>query len=306
MKKKVFSLLLCTVMLLCLLTGCIHQNMGVKLNKDGTGSITTTLGIEKEFYKQLKAKGSDPFEGKTVTEYQLDGSTYVSVAETQNYSSYEAMEQALLAMTYETEMLEDAQNGEAEEELEVQGVETSDDFFDVVIGEEGGTQPDMDAQPVRDNHVFSSVNIEKSTGLLRSTYHFRAVLNPQSSEGLDYDLNQIFKVTLSVEMPGKIAGSSGGTVDGNKVIFDAADISESQELVATCKDTSIGVLIALFAVADPFSLTAEKAHEIGVQAAREAALKEQLEEQQRQEKKEKEENARIYREAKKANEKKNG
>ncbi|MBR3365321.1 MAG: hypothetical protein IKG53_10665 [Solobacterium sp.] len=68
----------------------------------------------------------------------------------------------------------------------------------------------------------------------------------------------------------------------------------------------IGVLIALFAVADPFSLTAEKAHEIGVQAAREAALKEQLEEQQRQEKKEKEENARIYREAKKANEKKNG
>ena len=68
----------------------------------------------------------------------------------------------------------------------------------------------------------------------------------------------------------------------------------------------IGVLIALFAVADPFSLTAEKAHEIGVQAAREAALKEQLEEQQRHEKKEKEENARIYREAKKANEKKNG
>ena len=249
MKKKVFSLLLCAIMLLCLLTGCIHQNMGVKLNEDGTGSITTTLGIEKEFYKQLKAKGSDPFEGKTVTEYQLDGSTYISVAETRNYSSYEAMEQALLAMTYETQMLEDAQNGDADEELEGQGVESSDEFFDVVIGEEGSAQPDTEAQPVRDNHVFSSVNIEKSSGLIQSTYSFRAVLNPQSSEGLDYDLNQTFKVTLTVEMPGKITGSNGGSVDGNKVVFNVADISESQELAATCKDTSIAVLIALILIA---------------------------------------------------------
>ena len=49
MKKKVFALLMSTIMLLSLLTGCIHQDMGVKMNKDGTGSITTTLGIEKDF-----------------------------------------------------------------------------------------------------------------------------------------------------------------------------------------------------------------------------------------------------------------
>ena len=39
--------------------------------------------------------GSDPFEGKTVSEYQYDGSTYVSYAETKEYSSYEEMEKAL-------------------------------------------------------------------------------------------------------------------------------------------------------------------------------------------------------------------
>ena len=249
MKKKVFSLLLCTVVLLCLLTGCIHQNMGIKLNKDGTGSITTTLGIEREFYKQLKNKGADPFEGKTVTEYQLDGYTYVSCAETRCYSSYEAMEKALLELTYETEMLDDAQNGGTDEELEEQVAEDSDDFFDVVIGEEESAQPEVETTPVRDNHVFSSVNIEKTDGILESVYTFSVVLNPQSSEGLDYDLNEIFKVTLSVEMPAKITDSKGGTVEGNKVVFDVADISESQELAATCRDTNIGVLIALILIA---------------------------------------------------------
>ena len=82
MKKKVFALLMSTVLLLCVLSGCIHQDMGVKMNKNGTGSITTTLGIEKDFYEQLKAMGSDPFEGKTITEYQYDGNTYVAYAET--------------------------------------------------------------------------------------------------------------------------------------------------------------------------------------------------------------------------------
>lgn len=66
----------------------------------------------------------------------------------------------------------------------------------------------------------------------------------------------------------------------------------------------IGELIAFFMVIDPFDMTAEKAHDIGARAAREAALKEQMEEQQKREKQEMAENARIYREAKKANEKK--
>ena len=98
MKKKVFSLCLCLALLLSVLTGCIHQDMGVKMNKDGTGSITTTLGIKKDFYEQMKGMGSDPFEGKTVSEYQYDGDTYVSCAETKEYSSYEDMEKALFTV----------------------------------------------------------------------------------------------------------------------------------------------------------------------------------------------------------------
>lgn len=249
MKKKAISLVLCTIMLLCVLTGCIHQDMGVKMNKDGTGSVTTTLGIEKEFYEQLKSMGSDPFEGKTVTEYQYDGSTYVAYAETKQYSSYEEMEKALLELTYETELIEDAQDAEVEEDMDVSDVKDTGDIFDITVGDEETPAPEVEepeaATPAQDNHIFSSVNIEKNCGIFYSSYTFNAVLNPQNGEGLDYDLNDTFKVTLSVEMPAEITGFKGGTVDGNKIVFDIADITESQELAATCEENNTGVVIGI-------------------------------------------------------------
>lgn len=242
MKKKVFALLVSTIMLLSLLTGCIHQDMGVKMNKDGTGSITTTLGIEKDFYEQLKNMGSDPFEGKTVSEYQYDGSTYVSYTETKEYSSYEEMEKALLEMTYETEMLEDAQGTEVEDEPSVE--EESNDIFDITIEEEKEDAP-APTTPAQNNHIFSSVNIEKNGGIFYSSYTFAAVLNPQNGDGLDYDLNETFKVTLTVEMPTEITGAKGGTVEGNKVVFDIADITATQELAATCEENNTGLVIGI-------------------------------------------------------------
>lgn len=228
--KKTMEILLSAVMMVVLLTGCIHQDMGVKMNKDGTGSIATTLGIEKDFYDQLVSMGSDPFEGKTTTEYEYDGNTYVSYAERKEYSSYEEMEQALLDMTYETELIEDAQE-DTSDDGEV------DDVIDVTV--------DAEEAPAQDNHIFSSISIEKDSGIFQSTYTFHAVLNAQSNENADYDMNDTFKVTLSVEMPCEITDSKGGTAEGNKIIFDIADITESQELSATCEENHTGAVIGI-------------------------------------------------------------
>ena len=228
--KKTLVIVLCAVMMIVMLTGCIHQDMGVKMNKDGTGSITTTLGIEKDFYDQLVSMGSDPFEGKTTTEYEYDGTTYVSYAERKEYSSYEEMEQALLDMTYETELIEDAQE-DTNDDGEVDGV------IDVAVADEEA--------PAQDNHIFSSVSIEKDSGIFQSTYSFHAVLNAQSNENADYDMNDTFKVTLSVEMPCEITDAKGGTAEGNKIIFDIADITESQELSATCEENHTGAVIGI-------------------------------------------------------------
>lgn len=228
--KKTLAILLSAVMMIVMLTGCIHQNMGVKMNKDGTGSITTTLGIEKDFYDQLVSMGSNPFEGKTTTEYEYDGSTYVSYAESKEYSSYEEMEQALLDMTYETELIEDAQE-DTGDDGKVDGV------IDVAV--------DAEEAPAQDNHIFSSVSIEKDSGIFQSTYTFHAVLNAQRNENADYDMNDTFKVTLSVEMPCEITDSKGDTAEGNKIVFDIADITESQELSATCEENHTGAVIGI-------------------------------------------------------------
>lgn len=230
MKKKAISLLLCTVMLLCMLTGCIHQDTGVKMNSDGTGSVTTKLGIAKDFYEQLKEAGSDPFEGKAVTEYQYDGTTYVSYSETKEYASYADMEKALLAMTYETDIIEDVQNAEGQPDVQPDEISSTGD---------------VEVTPAKDNHIFSSVKIDRNRGIFYSSYTFKAVLNPQKAEGEEYDPNEAFKVTLSVEMPGKITGAKGGTPDGNKIVFDIADITESQELAAASEENHNGVVIGM-------------------------------------------------------------
>lgn len=239
MKKKIFALVMAVMMLAMMLTGCIQNDIGVKMNKDGTGSISATIGIEKDFYQNLKQMGSDPFEGKTTTEYTDEDSTYVAYTEVKEYSSYEEMEKALLEMTYDTELIEDAQEAQ---DAEMNG--DNEDFDG--NGEDVIVVPDTEPEaPEKDNHIFSSVNIEKNSGIFYSSYTFNAVMNPQSNDGLDYDMNDAFKVTLTVEMPEEITQSKGDKMEGNKITFDIADVTESQEFAATCESNNTGVVIGI-------------------------------------------------------------
>jgi hypothetical protein len=240
MKKKIFALVMAVMMLAMILTGCIQNDIGVKMNKDGSGSISTTIGIEKDFYQNLKEIGSDPFEGKTTTEYTHEDYTYVAYTEVKEYSSYEEMEKALLEMTYDTELIENAQKAQDDEmNADNESFDTSSDDLIVV------PYYDEPKVPEKDNHIFSSVNIEKNSGIFYSTYTFSASMNPQSNDGLDYDMNEAFKVTLTVEMPEEITQTKGGTAEGNKITFDIDDITESQEIVAACESTNTGVIIGI-------------------------------------------------------------
>ncbi len=234
MKKKIFVLVTAVLMLAVMLTGCIQTDIGVKIDKKDGGSISATLGIEKDFYDMLKENGSDPFEGKETVEYTYEDSTYVSYTEVKNYDSYEQMEKALLDMTYNTELIEDAENAE-EGETDVDNSELTVD-----------AEPEA---PAQDNHIFSTVNIEKNGSIFSSSYTFNAVMNPQRNEDeSDYDVNDIFKVTLSVGMPDEITEYEGGTVEGNKITFDITDITESQEFSATCETSNAGAVVGVVAI----------------------------------------------------------
>jgi len=258
MKKKITAITLCIVMLLSLFTGCVQNDIGIKMNKNETGSISATIGIEKSFYENLKQLGSDPFEGKTITEYTYEDSTYVSYTEVKEYDSYEEMENALLEMTYETDIIEDAQSSKDPEQNNGSEIEekvsdpSSEDVFDIITdgkdidttidSENDSTVSDLEE---KDNHIFSSVHIEKNSGIFYSSYSFNAVMNPQSNDGLDYDLNETFKVTLTVEMPDEITTSNCGKIEGNKVSFDIDDITANQELSATCESNNTAIVIGV-------------------------------------------------------------
>ena len=70
-------------------------------------------------------------------------------------------------------------------------------------------------------------------------------MNPQNNTGLDYNMNDVFKITLTVEMPGEITQFKNGKAEGNKITFDIADITESQEFAATCESNNTGVVIGI-------------------------------------------------------------
>lgn len=231
MKKKYFAIFMSLLILVVSLTSCVQNDIGVKLNKDGTGSISATLGIEKDFYENMKSMGSNVFDGKDTVEYTYKDKTYIGYTEEKEYKSYEDIEEALLEMRYETEMIEEAS---ASQSHEIDGAE------DVYAVESTPTEE-------KDNHIFSEVDIERSTGIFYSVYTFKAKLNPMSDTE-DYQANDTFHVTLSVEMPYDIVQTTGGDVDGNKVSFEIEDVTEAVELGAVAEANNYGLIIALIAI----------------------------------------------------------
>ena len=163
MKKKIYALVMAVAMLAMMLTGCIQNDIGVKMNKDGSGSISATIGIEKNFYENLKQLGSDPFEGKTTIEYTYEDSSYVAYTEVKEYDSYKEMEKALLDKTYDTELIEIAQNAQDEELNEYEDEDITEiepeEILDITInGEKTEISTKVDDVNTEiseaDNHIF--------------------------------------------------------------------------------------------------------------------------------------------------------
>ena len=246
--KKIMALLLSVITLALCLTGCVYEELGVKLNKDGTGSIETTIGLKKEFVKQLKELGgTDPFTDKETTEAEYDGETYIVFTETKEYKSFEEMEKALIELTFETNGIESAFPSQPVVEVSELSKNTELELDSVNTAEKAGSS------------VFKSVSIRKDG----SSYIFDAVLNPVEGEVEGYDLSEVLKFKISVEMPANVTKYKNGQVDGKKVTFDISDLSEETELYAECKVSSpvpafIGIGLAIAAVVAFFVLRKRK------------------------------------------------
>ena len=169
-------------------------------------------------------------EGKTTVTYELGDETYIGYTETKEYVSYADMEKALLEMTYQTDMLDEMNDEE--------DAEPDDSEYTLYTP----------VEEKEDNHIFSAVEIEKNGGIFYSSYTFHATLNPQTGDYNGTAFKDIFKVTISLEMPEKISQSQGGAVDGNKITFDVTDVSEGGELAAFCDANNTGLIVGIIAV----------------------------------------------------------
>jgi hypothetical protein len=224
--KRIIAFILAAVALTLCLTGCVYEELAVKLNKNETGSIAVTIGLEKSFVDQI-AGDQEPFEGKETKEIEYNGKTYIAYTETTEYDSYDKIEKALSDLTYDTDTIE---------------------MFDA---DEIKAETETSENDIENNHIFKSVKI-KNDG---SKYIFDAVLNKVDGQVRGYSISDVFGVCISVEMPAKIIAYKNGTVDGKRISFNISDISEENELYVECKTASIvpvivcGVLVAASIVA---------------------------------------------------------
>ena len=247
--KKFTTLMLSFLCIAALLTGCVESDIGVKLNADETGTISATIGIEEDFYDQLVEMGATVFEDKETTTYEHDGKTYISYAESTEYKSFDEIEQALLAMTYETDMFENLEDSDipVDEDAELPAEDDSE-------GDESNETdtPEEEPAPKTDTHVFKSVEIEKNGGIFYTAYSFKAELNPQTAASddeamidMDIPMDDVFHMTFSIEMPAEITETSGGTVEGNKVTFEIDDITEAAEFSVNCEQSNIAAIVII-------------------------------------------------------------
>ena len=226
--KKTLTLLLAALTLVFALTGCGRSDIGITLNKNGTGSVAASFGIEKTAYEQLKAMGADVFEGKTTTEQKFGDATYVTCTETKEYGSYAEIKNALLELTYNTDKFEELEGGDAEP--------VSDPSEYTLYAPE---------KEKKDDHIFASVDLDRSSGIFYSVYTFRATVNPPVT-GEETDASDIdYKVTVTVNMPDRITQSKSGTIDGNTITFDLSDITAPTEIAAVSELNHYGVVLGI-------------------------------------------------------------
>ena len=263
--KRIAILLLSALTLITLLTGCIHEDFGIKLNEDGTGSIAARIGIDKDVYNQALGMGADLFADseEEPTEYEYKGKTYVAVTETTEYASFDELKQALLDLTYETNELAELSDLEAAAEPVAEEAEaliaevidlTEDDVEDTADETEDGEPAEDTAAEGEttavDNHIFKEVLIEKKSGLISESYVFSAKMNAVPDDpNAETPLSSAFLVTVSVEMPNDITNASeNATVEGNKATFEISDLTVENEFAVEASHTNTTLIVSLVAV----------------------------------------------------------
>ncbi len=234
MKKRMIAMLACVLTLICMLAGCVRTEIGVELKSDGSGSVGTVVMIQKEAYDMMKESG-DPFEGKETFTETADGKEYIGTRESTEYGSADELKSALLALTFAGN-LSDMENRVSDEKPE--------NLTDEIII----TPDEPENETSEQTALFKSVEIEKNGGELT----FRAALVPQSDMGSEVlsgmGFNDMYKLRVSVTMPGEIKSYSTGTVEEKTVTWEIQDLTAENSIEIVSDSGSGSVVPAVIVI----------------------------------------------------------
>ncbi|MDY5001762.1 MAG: hypothetical protein SO122_04760 [Eubacteriales bacterium] len=228
--KKITVIILAVLILALALTGCVREDINIRLNRDGSGSVSVTYAVNNEFLEKSAAlnDGSDFFEGRETFETEYDGERYTAFTEVKECASLEELEKLLSELTFGSDASEESQEINTAKPSEITlSVKPSDNESDPC------NEP-MLPSTATDDHIFKSVKITHDG----NTYIFDAVLNENAIDIPGYDLSEVFKLSVSLDMPGKIKAYKNGTCNGRHIDFDVGDLKKETRLYAECSVTS--------------------------------------------------------------------
>lgn len=233
MKKRIFAMLACVLALMCMLAGCVRTEVGVELKSDGSGTVGTVVMIQKEAYDMMKESGN-PFEGKETFTETIEGKEYVGTRESTEYGSADELKTALLALTFAGNV-SDVENRVSDEKPE--------NLTDEIVITPDETENTSSEQAA----VFQSVEIDQSGGDLI----FRAALAPQHDTGSEalsgMGFNDMYKLKVSVTMPGEIRSHSAGTVEEKTVTWEIQDLT-AENCIEIVSDSGSGSIVPVVIV----------------------------------------------------------
>jgi hypothetical protein len=206
-KFRTTAILVMILAVMMIMTGCIELELGVKINEDETGSLIGVIAYHEDFINYVRENGGeDPLEGENAKLEEIDGENYYVIRKETETISFDELEQTLMSQLPE-ELFRPFSEGE----------ETGEEEF---------------------TPLFESVKIEKTIKDNVSTFVFEAVTSKQeipeeTDEEIDIELppfNQIFRFSITVQMPGEIKEVEGGEQGGNAVTFEIKDFTSSHTI----------------------------------------------------------------------------
>ena len=206
MKRIITAAILCITLLL--LTGCMRQEISIKINTNDSSTVTSTLAINKSIFEEYFSEDGEMLLGDNTQEwyeYEEDGETYLAVTQTADFETLADLEKYLRDMEYPNDTEDAAQK------------------------------------------IFSSVRLEKNKNALRSDYLLVLVTAPIETTAEDEAMIELpsvgnpFKLVLNFEFPGEMLLNDEPVEKTARIVI--TDFEESQTITAVGRDSRVGSVL---------------------------------------------------------------